>query len=173
MWVWTRCASVGVKHSWMCGGWRTFLVSYSCGRAHRLGTDDHGRACRRSMFVLCAADGSGRKVYLIYVVSIFVATAVRLSRDVGAVSSSSRSSMPSAAGDEALTKAVRAAALALTLAFTLTYDRLLISGSRVPGQSVLSASLSLRFRSFWAPVGDRSTWPAWSASSRFPCGRRA
>lgn len=72
--------------------------------------------------VLCAADGSGRKVYLIYVVSIFVATAVRLSRDVGAVSSSSRSSMPSAAGDEALAKAVRAAALALTLAYTLTRD---------------------------------------------------
>ena len=123
--------------------------------------------------VPCAADGSGRKVYLICVVSIFVATAVRLSRDVGAVSSSSRSSMPSAAGDEALVKAVRAAALALTLAFTLTYDRLLISGSRVPGQSVWSSSLLVRFRSFWASVGDRSTWPAWSASSRFPCGRRA
>jgi hypothetical protein len=68
--------------------------------------------------VLCAADGSGRKVYLIYVVSIFVATAVRLSRDLWAVSSSSRSSMPSAAGDEALTKAVRAATLALTLVYT-------------------------------------------------------
>ena len=56
--------------------------------------------------------------------------------------------MPSAAGDEALVKAVRAAALALTLVFTLTYDRLLISGSKVPMRSAWSASLSLRFRSF-------------------------